>query len=404
MSARSSYTELQNITRNLRRTTLPVLPPAPGFAGDVEYAEQLDIWKRWIQWEKDDPLVLKEDDVASYRARILCVYKHALMAMRFWPELWCDASEFCFANDMEAEGSDFLVQGMAANPESCLLAFKRGDRIELTTANEEGDESAIRRGNALREPYNKVLDSLYDLIAKSKTREAQEIAQIEADFSDSIKTAPNGTEHENNDYNVDDDPEENEGKEKQKAEQLESVRTSHAAQTFLLSKTLSHVWIALIRAMRRIQGKGKVNSAVAGLRGTFADARKRGRITSDVYVACALIEFHCYEAETGKKIFERGLKLFPEDEVFALEYIKHLVANNDHTSRCLFGENICRYLLILCRCKSGIRDRGDQASAEARYCRKSTVSIRLLPQFRVSLWRINSDHQAREADERPLSR
>ena len=27
--------ELQNITRDLRRTTLPVLPPALGFDGDV---------------------------------------------------------------------------------------------------------------------------------------------------------------------------------------------------------------------------------------------------------------------------------------------------------------------------------------------------------------------------------
>ena len=292
--------------------------------------EQLSIWKRWIQWEKDDPLVLKQDDVASYRARILFVYKHALMAMRFWPELWCDASDFCFANDMESEGNDFLVQGIAANPESCLLAFKQGDRIELSTANEEGEHSALSRGTAVREPYNKVLDALYDLITKSKTREVQELARIEAAHATPPEMSTNGNREE--DDNEGNDQDEDDSKEKQKASQLSSVKSAHAAQTTLLSKTISYVWIALIRAMRRIQGKGKVNDSVAGLRGTFADARKRGRITSDVYVACALIEFHCYEVETGKKIFERGLKLFPEDEAFALEYIKHLVANNDHTS------------------------------------------------------------------------
>jgi len=332
MSARSSYTELQNITRNLRRTTLPVLPPAPGFNGDVEYAEQLDIWKRWIQWEKDDPLVLKQDDVASYRERTVFVYKHALMAMRFWPELWSDASDFCFANDMELEGNEFLTQGIAANPESCLLAFKRADRIELSTTNEEGDESAVRRGVAVREPYNKVLDALYDLIAKSKSREAQEVSRIEFSFADSGDLSSNGIKPEDDNDGGEQDEEDN-NKEKQKAAQLESVKNAHAIQTQMLSKTLSHVWIALIRAMRRIQGKGKVNDSPAGLRGTFADARKRGRITSDVYSACALIEFHCYEVETGKKIFERGLKLFPEDETFALQFIKHLVATNDHTSR-----------------------------------------------------------------------
>ena len=332
MSARSSHTELQNITRNLRRTTLPVLPPAQGYAGEVEYTEQLDIWKRWIQWEKDDPLVLKQEDVSAYRARVVFVYKQALMAMRFWPELWCDASTFCFVNDLETEGNEFLIQGIAANPESCLLAFKRADRIELSTANEEGDESAIRRGAAVREPYDKVLDALYDLITKSKARENLELARIEAKFAHS------GTHPSNS--NTGDDEMDNMGedevaiKERQKASQIDSTKSMHATQISLLSKTLSHVWIAVIRAMRRIQGKGQVGNSIGGERQAFADARKRGRITSDVYIACALIEFHCYDPETGKKIFERGLKLFPEDENFALEYIKHLVANNDHTSRC----------------------------------------------------------------------
>ena len=277
--------------------------------------------------------MLKQDDVESYRERVIFVYKHALMAMRFWPELWSDASDFCFANDREIEGNDFLTQGIAANPESCLLAFKRADRIELSTANEEGDEKSIRRGAAVREPFDKVLDALYDLVAKSKARDAQEIAHIEASFNSPNGSLTNGVNHtDDNDGN---DEEDEESKAKQRAAQIETVKAANAAQINLLSKTLSHVWIALIRAMRRIQGKGKVNDPIAGLRGTFADARKRGRLTSDVYTTCALLEFHCYDVETGRKIFERGLKLFPEDEVFALDYIKHLVANNDHTSTCL---------------------------------------------------------------------
>ena len=56
-------------------------------------------------------------------------------------------------------------------------------------------------------------------------------------------------------------------------------------------------------------------------------------LTSEVYIAVALVEFHCYEPDTARKIFDRGLKLFQEDEAFALAYIKHLVANNDHTSK-----------------------------------------------------------------------
>lgn len=344
MTARSSYTELQNITRSLRRTTLPVLPPALGFEGDVEYLEQLDIWKRWIQWEKNDPLVLKQDEVVSYRARIVFVYKQALMAMRFWPELWAEASDFCFANDLESEGDVFLAEGVAANPESCLLAFKRADRTELNSTKEEGDEAAIRRGAAVREPYDKVLDALYDLFSKSKIREDQDVARIEANFAASDDFQLNGVKAEE-----DNDENEAEGssQEKEKAAQIESVKNMHGVQQKLLSKTLSHAWIALTRAMRRIQGKGKVNHALAGSRGIFADARKRGRITSDVYVASALMEFHCYEVETGKKIFERGLRLFSEDEEFALQYIKHLVANNDHTSKSTLSTSLSLLVLIL---------------------------------------------------------
>lgn len=88
-----------------------------------------------------------------------------------------------------------------------------------------------------------------------------------------------------------------------------------------------------MRAMRRVQGKGKVGDAVGGSRQIFTDARKRGRLTSDVYVASALLEHHCYKDPAATKIFERGMKLFPDDENFALEYLKHLIAVNDITSQ-----------------------------------------------------------------------
>lgn len=338
MTARSSYVELQNITRGLRRTTLPVLPPALGFDGDIEYKDQLDIWKRWIQWEKDDPLVLKQEDIAAYRARIVFVYRQALMAMRFWPELWFDAADFCFLNDLADVGNEFLTQGVAANPESCLLAFKRADRIELTTANEEGDESAKRRGSAVRECYDKVLDALYDLITKARDREAQDIARIEANFDLNVQQNVNGMGENDHDDEPNDD--EAEHREKRKAAQIEAVKNVNFVQVRLLTRTISYVWIALMRAIRRIQGKGKVGDPIGGSRQIFTDARKRGRITSDVYVASALIEFHCYEPEATKKIFERGLKLFPEDEGFALEYIRHLIANNDHTSKCSLSVSV----------------------------------------------------------------
>ncbi|KAI9771460.1 MAG: mRNA 3'-end-processing protein rna14 [Geoglossum simile] len=340
MSARGAFIELNNITQGLNRTTLPRLPPALGFDGDEEYLRQAEIWKRWIQWEKDDPLVLKEEDPAAYKARILYVFKQAIMALRFWPEIWFDASEFCFREDLEKEGNDFLTQGIAANPESSLLAFKHADRLEATLPMEEGEEGLKRRGAAVREPYDKLLDASYELIAKIKARETQDIARIE-DASIARQSTPSAGRGD------DDDDEGNEAdadaKRAAKEVQIQAVKDGNAVQTRLLSRIISFTWIALMRAMRRIQGKGKVNSGIGGSRQVFTDARKRGRLTSDVYVASALLEHHCYKDPAATKIFERGAKLFPDDETFALEYLKHLIAINDITNaRAVFETTVSK--------------------------------------------------------------
>ncbi|KAL8698525.1 MAG: hypothetical protein Q9201_006522 [Fulgogasparrea decipioides] len=343
MTARSSYIALSNITRNLRRTTLPRLPPALGFDGDQEYGEQLDIWKQWIQWEKDDPLVLKEgkeDERKQWRDRVVFVYKQAVMDMRFWPELWFDAADFCFQNEMESIGKEFLVQGINANPESCLLAFKLADRVELTTTNGDGDDGIIRRGAAVREPYDKVLDALYELVKKTFARESQEVAKVEAQFSPDTDKQLNGNDDDQEGENDD----EVDNKEKRKAAQIEAVKGITSMQVRVLSKTITSVWIALMRAMRRVQGKGKIGDKIGGSRGIFNDARKRGRLTHDIYTASAMVEYHCYEPEAAKKIFERGLKLFPEDEVYALEYIRHLMLTNDPINARVIFETVVNKL------------------------------------------------------------
>ncbi|KAF2815523.1 uncharacterized protein BDZ99DRAFT_550397 [Mytilinidion resinicola] len=340
MTARSANIKLENITKDLIRTTRPHLPPAPGFDGDVEYLHQVEIWKNWISWEKEDPLVLKEDDPPAFHQRVLYAYKQALMALRFWPEMWYDAAEFCYQNDLVQEGDAFLLDGANANPESSLLAFKRADRIELTHEPEEGEEGVKRRGDAVREPYNKLLDALYDLVKKTKEREERTIARVKE------MHAQNAPQDDSAD---EDDDDEEEGAPKPNAReaalqmQIRAIEAGNNAQTQLLSKIISYAWIGLMRAMRRIQGKGKPNGNVGGFRQIFAEARKKGRVLSEVYVTSALIEYHCYKDPAATKIFERGMKLFPNDENFALEYLKHLIAINDITNaRAVFETTVSK--------------------------------------------------------------
>lgn len=339
MTARSSLTELQNITRDLIRTSLPRLPPVSGSEGDIEFAQQVDIWKRWISWEKGDPLVLKDDDPTGFKSRVVYVYMQALMALRFLPEIWFDAAEFCFSNSMESEGNDFLKLGVEANPESCLIAFRRADRLEVTSDTEDSTTRAAK----VREPYDSLLDSLYELISKARTQESQDVTRIEETFA-RLNAATQASQNE------DDDDDQSEAKERETAKiaQIDAVRKAHSIQINMLSRTISFAWIALMRAMRRIQGKGKPGE-LAGSRQIFAEARKRGRITSDVYIASALMEYHCYKDPAATKIFERGAKLFPEDENFALEYLKHLIDINDVISKSTTVRLLTR-LLMFCRC------------------------------------------------------
>ncbi|KAF2963453.1 hypothetical protein GQX73_g10125 [Xylaria multiplex] len=306
MTARSANTALENITRGLKRTTLPRLAPVPGFDGDQEFLEQVKLWKAWVAWEKDDPLVLRSEDLASYQQRILHVYKHALMALRFWPEMWVDAAEWCFENNIVKDGKDiglsFLLDGVVANPESALLALKHADHIELTQRAGEDEQAKAALAQAVRAPYDKVLDTLYEMIKKLKEKEASAIAKIKEDTT----TDPAATENAGGD----EDDDEGEIKENptsiiSKQDRIKAVQDGFAVQIQMLSQQISYLWIALARAFRRFQGQGK-SSPPTGLRGIFTEARGKGRLTSEVYIAIAHIEWDVYQDAVATKIFERG--------------------------------------------------------------------------------------------------
>ncbi|KAI0886461.1 uncharacterized protein GGS22DRAFT_157901 [Annulohypoxylon maeteangense] len=346
MTARSANTHLENITRGLKKTTLPRLPPAPGFEGNQEYLEQVRLWKIWIAWEKNDPLVLQTDDSSTYRQRVLQVYKQALMALRFWPELWVDAAEWCFDNNVTSEdgqdtGLQFLVDGLEANPESFLLALKHADRIESTQAAREDDVNKAALVQTIREPCDRVLETLYGMAKKLKDQETSAIAKIEEDATlESV--APGNTDV--------DEEDEGEIKEKPSLEaikkaRIKTIQDGFGVQIQMLSQHITYVWISLARIYRRLQGQGHGRSTPSvGLRGIFIEARQRGRLTSDIYVEVSNMEWDIYQDAVGTKIYERGAKLFPEQEDYFVEYLKHLHAKRDFTNaRVVFSQTVKRF-------------------------------------------------------------
>ncbi|KAI4596998.1 mRNA 3'-end-processing protein rna14 [Pestalotiopsis sp. 9143b] len=344
MSARSANTQLDTIARGLRRSTIPRLPPAPGFEGDVEFNEQVEIWKKWLAWEKDDPLVLRDDEPEVFKSRVIYVYKQALMALRFWPELWVEAAEWCFEQKIQTkDGKDqgllFLTEGVAANPESSLLALKYADHIESTHPAGEGDAGKLALSQAVRAPFEQALGTLYPMVKDLREREAAAVKAIESDASF-------GT----NDVEDDDEGEVSSVKsfkEDAKKDRIKAVKHGFSVQIQMLRQQISYLWIALARAFRRIQGQGKAVSREApttGVRQIFTEARQRGQLTSDVYVAIAHIEWDIYQDPVATKIFERGAKLFPEDENFIVAYLKHLHSRHDTTNaRVVFSQTVKKF-------------------------------------------------------------
>lgn len=381
MSAKSANMALDNITRRLQRTNIPRLPPAPGFDGDEEYAEQVDLWKRWIAWEKSDPLELKADEPQTLNSRILYVYRQALMALRFWPEMWIDAAEWCWENDISASegndlGAELLHNGIDANPESVLLALKHADRVEDTYPVGEGDVAKAERGNAVKAPYLKLLDNLYVL---SKTLKDEEKAIINKISQSSSRDPITG----NNAYEDDDadGPSDRPARDTGKEAQVKAIQQGYSARNNVLSKTISYVWIALARAMRRVQGKGVPNTPVGGMRQIFTDARARGKLASDVYVAIALMEWKVYKENAGVKIFERGARLFPEDEYFMVEYIKFLHSRDDFTSKLNHGVLLDFDANSANRCKGCIRELHQALDRQARLDSQGQNAVLILPQI-----------------------
>ncbi|EME40295.1 hypothetical protein DOTSEDRAFT_138054 [Dothistroma septosporum NZE10] len=350
MEARKAKVQLDQKMEGLDRSSLPQLPPIYGFAGEEQFGDQVEKWRAWIAWERDeDPLVFKGTEDEKYRQRVVYVYRQATMFLTFYPEIWYEAAAWCFTQpQLHSEGEQFLDKGVAANPESVLLALMKADRIEANLPTGNTDDVLIGNGEKLDVPYEGVLTALYALVTKTKQKKVTSVQQIQ----DHYNTLPPEDEQMETQQSDDDD---NASKPKSRHEQmqaeLDTAKTSYDAQLDTLKRTISSVWVAKMRAFRRVQGQGKPakkgddpnNKVVKGFRGIFVEARPRGMLSSDVYIASALMEWHGYRDGAAERIFQRGAKLFPEDHIFILEYIKHMINQGDITNaRVIFESAISK--------------------------------------------------------------
>ena len=84
--------EYENVTRPLERH-LPALPP--GFMGnEEEEIRQLNAWKRYILWEKQNPLKLENQQEVT--KRVLYAYEQSFLCLAYHPDFWHEAAYYIF--------------------------------------------------------------------------------------------------------------------------------------------------------------------------------------------------------------------------------------------------------------------------------------------------------------------
>ncbi|KAL3995495.1 Suppressor of forked protein (Suf) family protein [Acanthocheilonema viteae] len=78
---------LEQITRGLNRQAVSV--PPRGTAAEMK---QLDMWRKYIQWEKSNPLGTEE--YAYFAKRVIYAYEQALLCLGYYPDMWYEAALF----------------------------------------------------------------------------------------------------------------------------------------------------------------------------------------------------------------------------------------------------------------------------------------------------------------------
>lgn len=120
-NARQCQTVLENLMRGLDRSSVPKSGPRDEF--------QVRAWKKWIDWEKSNPL--GTDNKSDTNKRLLYCLKQAVMSLQFVPEIWFLAAEYCFDDPLlKTEALQFLKDGLSLNPNSSLLAFRLAEYYE----------------------------------------------------------------------------------------------------------------------------------------------------------------------------------------------------------------------------------------------------------------------------------
>ncbi|XP_077282939.1 cleavage stimulation factor subunit su(f) isoform X1 [Arctopsyche grandis] len=87
MNARRVAKELETVTRGLNRN-MPATPPTL----HPEELKQVELWKKYISWERSNPL--RSEDTALVARRVMFAVEQCLLCLAHHPDVWYQAAQF----------------------------------------------------------------------------------------------------------------------------------------------------------------------------------------------------------------------------------------------------------------------------------------------------------------------
>uniref|UniRef100_H2YS43 Suppressor of forked domain-containing protein n=1 Tax=Ciona savignyi TaxID=51511 RepID=H2YS43_CIOSA len=270
VNARRVSKELEAMTRSLQRHN-PATPPC----GSAEEAKQVSLWKKYIEWEKNNPL--RSESLTVISKRVMFAYEQCLLCLGHHP-VWYEAAQYLSSTSkLMQEKGDPVVENLKP--------------AAINICSQDTNSSKILSDEA---------SSLYERAISSLMKSNMLIHFAYADFE--------------------------EGRMKH-----DKVHTIYQRMLDIKDCDQTLTFIQYMKFTRRAEG-------IKAARLVFKKAREDTRIRFHVFVAAALMEYYCTkEKQIAFKIFELGLKRFGHEPDYLLSYIDYMAhLNEDNNTRVLF--------------------------------------------------------------------
>jgi len=244
------YKQIEQLMQGINRQAISVPP-----RGTAAEQKQVDLWRKYIAFEKSNPL--RTEELGLKAKRVIYAYDQALLSLGYHADIWYESA--CYHEKIVSELKD------------------------------QGDTKVA---DVIAEETSK----LYNRATSGLMKETPLIHFAHADFEEAKGR-----------YEV--------------AKQIYDKLINFAEDPTL-------AYIMLMNFVRRTEG-------VRSARAVFQKARCDSRCQFHIYIAGALMEFHCSkDVSVAQKIFDYGLKQFGNIPEFATAYVDFLThVNDDNNTR-----------------------------------------------------------------------